>query len=120
MFAHLAAVDTMRDLAPIPLPEVTGACANTFNRQRGFAFVLTCALRTVGTCLAELQQSFDKGVTWAPASESVLLDANEDEAIFLIRGVPTYLRFSLTPAGGFDGSVRVEVRSSDSILCEPA
>ena len=72
---------------------------------------------TVGTCFVQAQGSIDE-VTWfdLPADHSVNLTGNGLEYIEFKRAVPRFIRFELTPAGGFDGQVEVRVRSSSPII----
>ncbi len=69
------------------------------------------------TCVVQAQGSVDE-TTWfdLPASMSVTIAGNGLTYLPFTAAVPRYVRFLMTPAGGFDGEVEVSARSSSAII----
>jgi len=117
MFNNASARSILRTSAPVPVLEnVTTPDLIDVDAGSLFGVFYTTGLG-VGTCAIQAQASTDE-LTWfdLPADHSVTLTANGLEYIEFKRAVPRFIRFQLTPAGGFDGAVQVEVRSSSPII----
>lgn len=117
MFNNASARTVLRASAPVVAVEnVTTPDLIDVDAGSLFGVFHTAGLG-VGTCAIQAQASTDE-LTWfdLPADMSVTLTANGLEYIEFKRAVPRFIRFQLTPGGGFDGSVEVSVRSSSPII----
>lgn len=112
MFEQLAGSENLRAAATLPSHE--NVDFNVFDRRTGTVGVeIVISGRTTGTVTADLLGSFNGGSTY-PATHATTGAVSTNGWKYLIPStpLPADLRVSLTPAGGFDGTVQVRYRSA--------
>lgn len=116
MFVQLANEQQIRASAVVPIAETVTISGLVDVDAGGLILVALTTTRTMGTCAIQAQGSADNSF-WAnlPADMAVTIGANGLDYIVFKRAVPRYLRFVLTPAGGFDGLVSLGLRTDSAL-----
>jgi len=116
MFVHLSNAQTIRAAATIPLATTIEGSHLIDVDAGGLSGVFVTTGWTAGTCTMQAQGSVD-GTTWfdLPADHAVTISGNGVAYLPFLRAIPKYVRFTATPGGGFDGVVRVDLRSDSAL-----
>jgi len=117
MFVNLSSRRTLRDSATVDVIDDISVGTLVDTTAGGLIGVLTTTGRTAGTVIVQAQGSIDNN-TWfdLPAEFATTINANGIAYIELQRAIPKFVRFQLTPGGGFDGSVKLDVRSDSRVI----
>jgi hypothetical protein len=112
MYGHLAASQTVRASAVVGASEATLLKASNLTFSSGMVLVVRISGRTAGS----LAVSFLWGANSTTLTQSLGTDLNHvytTETISYIPfsgALPPFIQMTLAPSGGFDGTVRVDLR----------
>ena len=117
MFQQLAGKRTLRASATVPLLEVVSTGTVVDQSAGGLAFVFSTSVHTLGTCNVQARGSVDN-VKWfdLDATAGTVIAGNGLDYLICSGALPRYISAQLTPVGGFDGKVQVDVRSTSSFI----
>ena len=115
-FVHLSASHVVRAAALLPIAANTDYTIGD-TTALGMEFEVVTAARTAGSITATLQGSFDGGTTYQALGSSSIysvsgIATNKTTVISPRNVIPDMVRVVLTPAGGFDGTVAINFRTS--------
>lgn len=117
MFSHAPALTELSilDTSPVPAAWTIHLDLTSQFGSAGMMFVVTVTNRTVGTVSASFLGAATAGGATLPLGSDLTRSIAADAMVIipLTGTIPPFVDLVLTPAGGFDGSVAVTLRSSE-------
>ncbi len=109
LYSDTVAVATTTTPVQLPRPEVGN-----------LVIVIEVRGRTAGTCALVLQASATEGGTYRPleAAYQATRNSNGITYFYVTSPLASWLRLSLTPAGGFDGTVTLTMRAGNWLVAD--
>ena len=118
MFSDLIVSSTHRAAAVVGAQLQTTGQSLVGTRARNMVAVITVAARTAGTVTVTAQDANTVGGTYSalrtPAATAAIA-ANGVTYMEFVGPIGPFLRFDLTPGGGFDGTVAIVLHADDTI-----
>lgn len=116
MFSDCIVSSAHRAAAAVAVQAQTTGVSLAGTRAHNLVAVITVAARTAGNVTVKAQDCTTQSGTYVDLGLSTAaISANGVSYLEFVNGVSPFLRFDLTPAGGFDGTVAIDLFADDTI-----